>query len=132
MPVHGTIQPGENQIVTLKVRPGAPCIIREVVHFEIAHFEPIAVYIHVEGVYTSVALSLPRPDEASRTDQAYRACARLQASGSAVLQRILQKDSKYLKQFQGMSQNELSIMHQSEEGSKRKLDEDTLPASHSH
>lgn len=79
-----------------------PCIVHEVVYFEIAHFEPTAVRIHIEGQYTSLALSLARSEGAGWLEKVDCARARLQASGSLVLQRILQKDPKHIKQLQGL------------------------------
>lgn len=86
----------------MKIKPGLPCVVHEVVYFEIAHFAPTAVCIHIEGLYASLALSLPRSEGVGWLEKVDRARARLQVSGSLVLQRILQKDPKHFKQLQGL------------------------------
>lgn len=100
-PQLGTIQAGGKQIVSVKVRPGLPCFMQQVGYFEIAHFEPTAVLFEVEGKYTSVALSLPRANQAAWDEQARKSCLRLQETGCVMLSPKIKKEPKLGKQLEG-------------------------------
>eukprot|EP00892_Ulva_mutabilis_P006441 jgi/Ulvmu1/4169/UM019_0148.1 len=100
IPAHGTVQPGGKQMVTLKIKAGLPQIMQQVICFEVAHFEPITIPVHIEGIYTSIALSLPRSSEGAWLQRVQRAHARLLSPGGSSMQRMLQKDMRYVKQVQ--------------------------------
>jgi hypothetical protein len=60
VPRSGVVGPGQKGVVKLHVCPGVPAHLSETIGVEIAHFEPIAVQLLMEGVYTSCSVSLPR------------------------------------------------------------------------
>ena len=56
----GTLPAGQKETLRLKVRPGIPEMLNEVLLFEIGPFEPVPVKINVEGVYGGFYLTIPR------------------------------------------------------------------------
>ena len=64
----GTIAAGGREILKLKVTPGIPDKIDEIIAVEVAHFEPVNVHVKINGLHPSILLSLPRVyDEFYRT-----------------------------------------------------------------
>lgn len=59
-PTKGTLQAGERVTLRLQITAGIPDRIDEYIALEVAHFEPIRIAVVGEGIYQSVALSLPR------------------------------------------------------------------------
>jgi hypothetical protein len=90
-------------VVNLKILAGIPDRVHEVVHFEVAHFEPIAVSIEIDGMYAAVAMSLPRCPGTTTVDRLSVAADVLHASDSILMEMILHKDQKALKRRKGMS-----------------------------
>ena len=93
-PSSGHVAAGSKQTVTLKVRPGIPERIKADAFFEIAHFDPVRVHITVEGVYASLATSLPRIPEPEWPSTVQRALEKIQDNGSRLLEAALRKDRK--------------------------------------
>ena len=67
--------------MTVRVRPGAPEALDETLEFEVAHFEPIEVFLRGEGVYHALGLSLPRVEDGDTADLLARAEAKLRRDG---------------------------------------------------
>ena len=84
-PASGHVPAGAKQVIQLRVRPGVPDVVHATALFEVAHFEPVAVTVTIEGEYSTVATSLPRLPEADWADVVQRAGASLQESGSRLL-----------------------------------------------
>eukprot|EP00937_MAST-01D_sp_MAST-1D-sp2_P000047 g47.t1 len=59
-PSSGRVFANDRQHIQVRFRPGYPCRIREILTVELGHFEPVAFPVMGRGVYTSVAMSLPR------------------------------------------------------------------------
>lgn len=56
----GTLPAGQKETFRLKVRPGIPEMLNEVVLVAIGPFEPIPIKINVEGCYSGFFLTIPR------------------------------------------------------------------------
>ena len=80
-PVSGLVKGGECASVTVRVRPGAPEALDETLEFEVAHFEPIEVFLRGEGTYHALGLSLPRVEDGDTADLLARAEAKLRRDG---------------------------------------------------
>ena len=80
-PMSGVVKGGERAAVTVRVRPGAPEALGEVIEFEMAHFEPIEVFLRGEGTYHALGLSLPRVEDGDTADLLARAEAKLRRDG---------------------------------------------------
>lgn len=102
MPIHGTIQPGEKQVVTVRIRAGLPQTLYEVIYFEVDNLKPFPVSVQIEGIYTSVALSLPRSDIPCWLQRVNQARKNLGETGSNLIPHILHKESKSPRQGQGL------------------------------
>ncbi|CAM9222413.1 unnamed protein product, partial [Heterosigma akashiwo] len=61
-PATGTVAAGDKQRVAVRFRPGVPQRFKETLVLEVAHFEPVELPVYGQGIYTAVALSLPRLD----------------------------------------------------------------------
>jgi hydrocephalus-inducing protein len=88
-PSKGHIPAGGKQIIALKARPGIPERVQAVAHFEVAHFEPVPVTLTVEGVYASVATSLPRILPDNWMQVVLRAAQTIMHRGDCLLDAVL-------------------------------------------
>ena len=59
-PMSGRVFANSKQPIVVKFTPGIPEHITEKLVLEVAHFEPVEFPVHGEGIYASVAMSLPR------------------------------------------------------------------------
>ena len=59
-PTAGTLEAGQREVLTVKVRPGIPDRVEEHIYVEVAHFEPERVTVMMEGIYPCCHLTLPR------------------------------------------------------------------------
>jgi hypothetical protein len=80
-PTCGRVEGGEKVTVTVRVRPGAPEALDEVIEFFCAHFEPIEVVLRGEGTYHALGLSLPRVEDGDTAELLARAEAKLRRDG---------------------------------------------------
>lgn len=63
-PMNGNLKPGQKETLKLKIRPGVPDRLSEVLLLEVAHCESEVLQVLGEGTYPSCVLTLPRaPDE---------------------------------------------------------------------
>ena len=69
-PAGGRVGAGERAVVKLRVSPGVPDRLMELVVVRVAHFEPVQVQVLVEGTYPRLTLGLPRV-----RDALFAACA---------------------------------------------------------
>lgn len=100
-PTSGTLSAGTKQVLNLKIVAGVPDRVHEVIHFEVAHFEPIAVNIQVDGMYSFVALSIPRLPQSISAAKLAAAADTLVNKGSILLDMIAQKEHKVIKRSTG-------------------------------
>lgn len=100
-PTTGTLASGTKQVLNLKITAGVPNRVNEVVYFEVAHFEPVAVTIQVDGIYSFVALSIPRLPPSNTPEKLAAAADTLLNKGSMLLDMIAQRDHKVLKRIKG-------------------------------
>lgn len=100
-PTSGTLAAGAKQVLNLKIVAGAPDRVNEVIYFEVAHFEPVAVTIQADGMYSFVALSIPRLPSSKTTEKLEAAANTLLNQGSILLDMIAQRDHKVLKRIKG-------------------------------
>jgi len=59
-PASGKVPANDKQKILVRFRPGVPQAFKETLVLEIAHFEPVYFLVFGQGIYSSVALSLPR------------------------------------------------------------------------
>jgi hypothetical protein len=110
-PTTGTLAAGAKQVVNLKIVAGIPDRVNEVIYFEVAHFEPVAVNIKVDGMYSSVALSIPRVPSSYTPEKLAAAADTLLTKGSVLMDMISQKDQKVLKKIQGAPSGVIPFLH---------------------
>lgn len=100
-PTIGTLVGGAKQVLNLKIVAGVPDKVNEVIYIEVAHFEPVAVSVQVDGMYSAVALSIPRLAASITPEKLAAAADTLLSKGSTLLEMIAQKDHKVLKRIKG-------------------------------
>lgn len=103
-PSSGTLGSGAKQVLNLKIVAGIPDRVHEVIYIEVAHFEPVAVHVQVDGMYYPVALSIPRLASSHAPEKLEAAAHTLTHKGSILLDMIAQKDQKVLKRIKGALQ----------------------------
>lgn len=91
-PSQGHIPAGGKQVVTLKASPGIPELFHAVASFEVAHFDPVHVNVSVEGVYASVATSLPRILPETWTGVVSHAAQSIVHRGSRLTDTVLKRE----------------------------------------
>lgn len=100
-PTSGTLAAGAKQVLNLKIIAGVPDRVTEVIYFEVAHFEPVAVTIQADGMFNFVALSIPRLPSSNTPEKLDAAAKTLLSKGSILLDMIAQRDHKVLKRIKG-------------------------------
>lgn len=86
VPATGQIAASSKQKIVVRMLPGLPQRVHEVLLLQVGHFEPEAVVIMAEGTYPRVTVSLPRletPEYLALLRQANTACARKRAEREA-------------------------------------------------
>lgn len=68
MPSQGKVGAGEKAKITVKVTPGIPDTVEEIIQVEVAHFEPLLFRISAVGIYPALLFHLPRPDNATHNE----------------------------------------------------------------
>lgn len=96
-PPSGHVPTGGKQTITLKARAGIPDVVTMIAHFEVAHFEPVAVAVTIEGVYGAVAASLPRMPDAEWPEAVERAALGMQ-HGSRLLAATMKLGNRAAKE----------------------------------
>jgi hypothetical protein len=96
-PPSGHVSAGGKQTITLKARAGIPDVVTTIALFEVAHFEPVAVAVTIEGVYGAVAASLPRMPDAEWPETLERAMVGMQ-HGSRLLAATMKLGNKATKE----------------------------------
>ncbi|CAG9464033.1 unnamed protein product [Pedinophyceae sp. YPF-701] len=59
----GHLAGGQREGIKLRITPGVPDLLNEVVLLEVAHCEPEELRIHCEGIFQGLLMSLPRINE---------------------------------------------------------------------
>jgi P pilus assembly chaperone PapD len=62
VPMEGRIAPDAKQRLTVRLLPGLPQKINEVILLQLAHFDPEKLVVMAEGTYPRVAINLPREE----------------------------------------------------------------------
>jgi hypothetical protein len=93
-PSLGHIPAKGKQVITLKASPGIPELVHAVASFEVAHFDPVHVAMSVEGVYASVATSLPRILQETWTQAVSRAAQSIVHRGGRFAEAVLKREQR--------------------------------------
>lgn len=101
----GHVAAGSKQTITLRARPGIPERVQAEAFFEIAHFDPVRVSVTVEGVYASLATSLPRAPADEWPGTVARALGSIRDHGSRLLEAVLRKDRKAARELKSTMQS---------------------------
>jgi Flagellar-associated PapD-like len=62
-PAQGKVGASEKAKVSIKITPGIPDSLEEVIEVEIAHYDPILLRLTARGIYPALLFHLPRPDD---------------------------------------------------------------------
>ncbi|PFH36000.1 hypothetical protein BESB_056510 [Besnoitia besnoiti] len=69
----GKVPSRDKQKIGIRFRPGMPMEYYQTIYLDIAHFEPVPISIRGTGTFPSLALNLPRRDEAAHRDRWFQA-----------------------------------------------------------
>ena len=62
-PAQGKVGASEKAKVSMKITPGIPDYLEEVIQVEIAHYDPILLKLSAQGIYPALLFHLPRPED---------------------------------------------------------------------
>lgn len=67
-PAQGKVGASEKAKISMKITPGVPDYLEEVIQVEIAHYDPILLKLNAKGIYPALLFHLPRPDDTKHAD----------------------------------------------------------------
>ena len=62
-PAQGKIGATEKAKISMKITPGIPDYLEEVIQVEVAHYDPILLKLSARGIYPALLFHLPRPED---------------------------------------------------------------------
>ena len=62
-PAQGKVAAAEKAKISMKITPGIPDYLEEVIQVEVAHHDPILLKLSAKGIYPALLFHLPRPED---------------------------------------------------------------------
>lgn len=76
-PARGKVAAGDKTRIVVRVIPGVPDKVNEVIVVEVAYYEPILFTIKAQGIYPAILLTLPRSDDQNIDEKLENAKAKM-------------------------------------------------------
>ena len=63
IPANGKINPGQDQKIIIRIRPGSPEFLKVAFTVQIGHFDPVIIWCYCQAIFPTVVPSLPRSNK---------------------------------------------------------------------